>query len=58
VISGNTGNGVTLLAHTHGNRVISNFIGIDRARRPLPNTGRPVLNLGHGNLIRFNRLHP
>jgi len=56
LISGNIGNGVTLLARTHGNRVINNYIGLSRIRRSLPNTGRPVLNLGRGNVIRGNRL--
>ena len=55
LISGNTGIGVTLLAGTSRNLVIANYIGLDRFGRPLPNTGRPVLNLGAGNIIRANR---
>lgn len=58
LISGNTGNGVTLLAGTHNNSVISNFIGLDRIGRPLRNTGHPVVNMGHGNTIRGNRFGP
>jgi hypothetical protein len=55
LISGNTGNGVTLLARTQGNQVLRNWIGLDRFGRALPNTGRPVLDLGLGNLVRGNR---
>ena len=58
LISGNTGNGVTLLTGTHGNRVINNFIGLDRIGRRLRNTGRAVVNLGHANTIRGNRFGP
>ena len=39
LISGNTGAGVTLLAHTRANWVISNYIGLGRFGHPLPNTG-------------------
>ncbi len=55
IISGNHGNGVTLLAGTRLNRIVRNLIGINRARRPLPNAGRPVVDLGHRNLILGNR---
>jgi parallel beta-helix repeat protein len=55
LISGNTGNGVTLRSGTHGNFVISNYIGLDRFGRPLPNSGRPIVNTGHHNTIRGNR---
>ena len=55
LISGNTGNGVTLGPGTRGNFVLGNFIGLNRFARPLPNTGRPVVNRGHGNVIRRNR---
>jgi hypothetical protein len=58
IISGNDGNGVTLRAGTRHNAVIGNFIGINRTRRPLPNAGLPVLDLGHRNLIAGNRLRP
>ena len=55
VISGNTGVGVTLLGRTSRNLVIGNNIGLGPFGRSLPNTGRPVLNLGTGNIIRANR---
>lgn len=55
IISGNTGNGVTLLAGTSSTRVLRNFIGLSRLRKPLPNSGRPVVNTGHRNIIRGNR---
>jgi len=58
IISGNDGIGVTLRAGTRHNRVIGNFIGINRLRRPLPNAGRPVLDLGHRNVIAGNRFRP
>ncbi len=58
IISGNDGNGATLRAGTSHNAVIGNFIGINRTRRRLPNAGRPVLNLGHRNLIAGNRFVP
>ena len=55
LISGNTGNGVTLRAGTTRNGVIKNYIGLNRSGRPLPNTGRPVVNHGRHNRIRGNR---
>jgi trimeric autotransporter adhesin len=55
LISGNTGNGVTLLPGTRYNRVVNNWIGLSRLLQPLPNTGRPVVNLGYRNLILANR---
>ena len=56
LISGNRGNGVTLLTRTSFNRVVNNYIGLDRTgRRRLPNAGRPVLNLGRRNVVRANR---
>jgi parallel beta-helix repeat protein len=55
LISGNTGNGVTLDAGTHDDRVISNYIGLDRIGRLLPNAGRAVVNRGSNNTIRGNR---
>lgn len=54
VISGNTGNGVTLTGGTFGNRVVRNLIGLNSRRQPLPNSGRPVVNRGSGNLVRGN----
>ncbi len=55
LISGNTGNGVTLLPRTTGNRVIGNLIGLNHVRQCLPNSGRPVANFGRRNVIRHNR---
>jgi parallel beta-helix repeat protein len=56
LISGNRGNGVTLLRFTRFNRVVNNFIGLDvTGRRGIPNAGGPVLNLGRRNVIRANR---
>jgi hypothetical protein len=58
LISGNTGVGVTLLARTRGNWVISNYIGLGRFGHSLPNTGQPVRNLGRDNHILGNRTTP
>jgi hypothetical protein len=58
LISGNTGNGVTLRAGTRRNRVINNYIGLDRFGRYLRNTGLAVVNRGHLNAIRHNRSRP
>jgi parallel beta-helix repeat protein len=58
LISGNAGNGVNLLAGTHDNGVISNFIGLDRFGRPLPNAGHAVVNGGRRNTVRGNRFGP
>jgi len=54
LISGNTGTGVTLTPGTSHNWVIRNYIGLDRFGRPLPNSGRPILNLGYHNIILSN----
>ena len=54
LISGNTGTGVTLTPGTNHNWVIKNYIGLDRFGRPLPNSGRPILNLGYHNIILSN----
>ncbi|HBW19401.1 MAG TPA: hypothetical protein DEH11_10510 [Actinobacteria bacterium] len=58
LISGNLGTGVTLTQGTSGNFVISNYIGLDRIGRYLPNAGRPVVNSGRRNVIRGNRYRP
>jgi parallel beta-helix repeat protein len=55
IISGNRGNGVTLLYDTRLNRVVNNYIGRNRLGIRLPNTGRPILNLGRLNVILANR---
>jgi hypothetical protein len=55
LISGNTGIGVTLASGTSRNLVIGNYIGLNRFGQRLPNSGRPIVNLGAGNVIRGNR---
>jgi parallel beta-helix repeat protein len=55
LISGNTGIGVTLSRGAWGNIVLNNYIGLNRFGRPLPNTGRPIVNNGNGNRIVGNR---
>jgi len=55
LISGNTGNGITLLPRTFGNRVVGNLIGLNHVRQCLPNSGRRVVDLGRRNVIRHNR---
>ncbi|MGO9503653.1 MAG: hypothetical protein ACLPUO_19260 [Streptosporangiaceae bacterium] len=55
LISGNTGNGVTLRAGTRRNTVIGNYIGLNRLGQPLPSTGRPIVNAGRRNIVRGNR---
>jgi hypothetical protein len=55
LISGNFGTGVRLSAATSYNLVLHNFIGVSRLRKPLPNSGSPVVNNGRYNLVRGNR---
>ena len=55
LISGNRGNGVTLRGGTHDNRVIYNFIGLNRFRQCLRNTGRGLVIGGRNTLTRGNR---
>jgi len=55
LISGNTGDGVTLSSGTRGNFVMNNYIGLDRFGRYLGNSGRPIVNTGHNNTISGNR---
>ena len=55
LISGNTGNGVTLRSGTRANLVFGNYIGLNRFARSLPNSGSPVVDNGTGNIIRGNR---
>lgn len=54
LISGNTGNGITLTIGTFRNRVVSNVIGLNRVRKSLRNSGKPIVNHGHQNRIRRN----
>jgi hypothetical protein len=51
LISGNSGNGVTLSAGTILNLVIDNYIGLGRLRLSLPNSGEPVVDSGHNLVI-------
>ena len=55
LISGNVGIGVLLRAGTTRNLIIDNYIGLNRRGRRLPNTRRPVVDHGSGNIIRRNR---
>ena len=55
IISGNLGVGVTLTRGTSHNLVIRNLIGLSRLRKPLPNSGPPILDRGRRNLIIGNR---
>jgi Right handed beta helix region len=58
LISGNIGNGVTLRAGTRRNRVIRNYLGLDRLGRCMPNTGYALVDLGRRNTVRDNRTRP
>ena len=57
LISGNSGDGVRLRMGTRHNRVLDNYIGLDRLGRSLCNSGRPVVDRGHRNLVRGNVTH-
>ena len=54
LVSGNAGAGVWLASGASYNRVIDNYIGLSRARKPLRNSGRPIVNDGHHNLVKGN----
>lgn len=55
VISGNTGNGITIAPGANGDSIINNLIGVDVAGNPvLPNTGQPISGTGTDNLIYGN----
>jgi parallel beta-helix repeat protein len=56
LLSGNTGHGILLLTGTHDNRVINNYIGLDRIGRLLRNTGVAVVDMGTRNRFRGNRV--
>ncbi|HTU82686.1 MAG TPA: right-handed parallel beta-helix repeat-containing protein [Candidatus Acidoferrales bacterium] len=43
LVSGNSGNGVTLARGTGYVSIIGNWIGLTRADTPLPNSGKPIL---------------
>jgi hypothetical protein len=55
IISANIGNGVTLRPGSRGNVIVGNLIGLNRLRQSLPNTRRPVVDLGRRNVVRGNR---
>jgi hypothetical protein len=55
LISGNRGNGVTLTGRTHDNRVIYNYIGLNRFRQCLRNAGRALVLGGRNTLTKGNR---
>lgn len=46
ITSGNVGNGVTLTERTRDNFFDKNYIGVNRTRGTLPNTGQPVSDAG------------
>jgi hypothetical protein len=54
LISGNTSSGVWLARGSIRNRVIDNYIGLNRVGKPLRNSGKPVVNAGHLNVISGN----
>jgi hypothetical protein len=58
LISGNIGDGVTLQESTRDNKVINNYVGLDRSGRKLRNTGRAVVNTGSDNTVRGNHHQP
>jgi parallel beta-helix repeat protein len=55
LISGNTGKGVTISQRACSNVVSSNYIGLNRFARALPNSGRELVNNGCRNVILGNR---
>ena len=58
LISGNTGNGVTISRRACRNVVFRNFIGLNRFARTLPNSGQGLVDNGCRNVIFGNRFHP
>lgn len=56
LISGNAGPGVWLTDGTSGNRILGNYIGLNRLKALLPNTGAPVKNQGLHNVVYGNVL--
>jgi parallel beta-helix repeat protein len=55
LISGNTGNGVTLTGDTTQDSVINNYIGLNRFGQDLRNSALPLANSGHNNTISGNQ---
>ena len=58
LVSGNSGDGVRLSVGAIFNRVLDNYIGLDRLGRSLRNSGEPVVNRGFWNLVRGNVTRP
>lgn len=58
LVSGNTGNGISLGSSTRGNQVLNNYVGLNRFGRWLRNSGRAISNRGHRNKIHSNRTRP
>ena len=57
LVSGNTGNGITLGTGTSFIQVIGNSIGFDHSGNPvLPNSGTPIVNNGTSNTIQDNAI--
>ena len=52
LVSGNAGTGVWLTGGTSYNRVIDNYLGLNRFGKPLRNSGRPVVNNGRHNVVK------
>jgi hypothetical protein len=58
LISGNAGTGVSLGSGSRGNRVLNNYVGLNRFGRWLRNFGPAIDNRGHRNKIRGNHTRP
>jgi len=58
LISGNTGDGVTLDSGTFDNAVIRNYIGLNKSGGALPNSGTAIVNHGYFNVIEDNKSTP
>jgi hypothetical protein len=57
IVSGNTGNGITLESGTSFTQVLNNIIGFDINGAPLPNTGQPIaVNASNNNTIVGNQI--
>ena len=58
LISGNTGIGLTLTMGTSSNKVVNNYVGVDKFGHHLPNSGAPVVNKGTANVFHGNTIFP
>ena len=57
IVSGNTGNGITLESGTSFTQILNDIIGFDINGAPLPNTGQPiVVNASTNNTIVGNEI--